>query len=194
MPNPESYRKGIRFMEQAEKFNRPVITFIDTKGAYPGIEAEEKGQGEAIASSMLQLSGLKVPVIAIVIGEGSSGGALALGVGNKVIMLENAIYSILSPEGYASILWKDASRAKEAAEKMKLTAQDLLELNIIDKIVAEKSFEQTAQDLKSEIESAVLELKKLSAEELVKSRYQKYRNMGEFVTIEKGENINVVRK
>ena len=194
MPNPESYRKGIRFMKQAEKFNRPVITFIDTKGAYPGIEAEERGQGEAIASSMLQLSGLKVPVIAIVIGEGSSGGALALGVGNRVIMLENAIYSILSPEGYASILWKDASRAKEAAEKMKLTAQDLLELNIIDKIVEEKSFEQTAKDLKNEIENIVLELKKLSAEELVESRYQKYRNMGEFVTIEKGENINVVRK
>ena len=194
MPNPESYRKGIRFMKQAEKFNRPVITFIDTKGAYPGIEAEEKGQGEAIASSMLQLSGLKVPVIAIVIGEGSSGGALALGVGNKVIMLENAIYSILSPEGYASILWKDASRAKEAAEKMKLTAQDLLELNIIDKIVEEKSFEQTAKDLKNEIESTVFELKKLSAIELVENRYQKYRNMGEFITIEKGENINVVRK
>ena len=183
MPNPESYRKGIRFMKQAEKFNRPVITFIDTKGAYPGIEAEEKGQGEAIASSMLQLSGLKVPVIAIVIGEGSSGGALALGVGNEVIMLENAIYSILSPEGYASILWKDASRAKEAAEKMKLTAQDLLELNIIDKIVEEKSFEQTAQDLKTEIEHGVAELKKLAAEELVESRYQKYRNMGEYVVI-----------
>ena len=170
-------------MKQAEKFNRPVITFIDTKGAYPGIEAEEKGQGEAIASSMLQLSGLKVPVIAIVIGEGSSGGALALGVGNEVIMLENAIYSILSPEGYASILWKDASRAKEAAEKMKLTAQDLLELNIIDKIVEEKSFEQTAEDLKAEIERSVAELKKLSAEELVESRYQKYRNMGEYVVI-----------
>ena len=183
MPNPESYRKGIRFMKQAEKFNRPVITFIDTKGAYPGIEAEEKGQGEAIASSMLQLSGLKVPVIAIVIGEGSSGGALALGVGNEVIMLENAIYSILSPEGYASILWKDASRAKEAAEKMKLTAQDLLELNIIDKIVEEKSFEQTAKDLKTEIERGVAELKKLSADELVESRYQKYRNMGEYVVI-----------
>ena len=183
MPNPESYRKGIRFMEQAEKFNRPVITFIDTKGAYPGIEAEEKWQGEAIASSMLQLSGLKVPVIAIVIGEGSSGGALALGVGNKVIMLENAIYSILSPEGYASILWKDASRAKEAAEKMKLTAQNLLELNIIDKIVEEKSFEQTAKDLKTEIERGVAELKKLSADELVESRYQKYRNMGEYVVI-----------
>ncbi len=170
-------------MKQAEKFNRPVITFIDTKGAYPGIEAEEKGQGEAIASSMLQLSGLKVPVIAIVIGEGSSGGALALGVGNEVIMLENAIYSILSPEGYASILWKDASRAKEAAEKMKLTAQDLLELNIIDKIVEEKSFEQTAKDLKTEIERGVAELKKLSADELVESRYQKYRNMGEYVAI-----------
>ena len=183
MPNPESYRKAIRFMKQAEKFKRPVITFIDTKGAYPGIEAEEKGQGEAIASSMLQLSGLKVPVIAIVIGEGSSGGALALGVGNEVIMLENAIYSILSPEGYASILWKDASRAKEAAEKMKLTAQDLLELNIIDKIVAEKSFEQTAEDLKAEIERGVAELKKLSADELVESRYQKYRNMGEYVVI-----------
>ena len=181
-------------MKQAEKFNRPVIIFIDTKGAYPGIEAEEKGQGEAIASSMLQLSGLKVPVIAIVIGEGSSGGALALGVGNEVIMLENSIYSILSPEGYASILWKDASRAKEAAEKMKLTAQDLLELNIIDKIVEEKSFEQTAKDLKNEIESTVFELKKLSAIELVENRYQKYRNMGEFITIEKGENINVVRK
>ena len=183
MPTPESYRKGIRFMKQAEKFNRPVITFIDTKGAYPGIEAEEKGQGEAIASSMLQLSGLKVPVIAIVIGEGSSGGALALGVGNEVIMLENAIYSILSPEGYASILWKDASRAKEAAEKMKLTAQNLLELNIIDKIVEEKSFEQTAKDLKTEIERGVAELKKLSDDELVESRYQKYRNMGEYVVI-----------
>ena len=132
---------------------------------------------------MLQLSGLKVPVIAIVIGEGSSGGALALGVGNEVIMLENAIYSILSPEGYASILWKDASRAKEAAEKMKLTAQDLLELNIIDKIVEEKSFEQTAKDLKTEIERGVAELKKLSDDELVESRYQKYRNMGEYVVI-----------
>ena len=125
MPNPESYRKAIRFMKQAEKFRRPVITFIDTKGAYPGIEAEEKGQGEAIASSMLEMAGLKVPIISIVIGEGSSGGALAIGVGNRVFMLENAIYSILSPEGYASILWKDSSKAKEAAEKMKLTAYDL---------------------------------------------------------------------
>ena len=137
MPNPESYRKGIRFMKQAEKFHRPVITFIDTKGAYPGIGAEERGQGEAIASSMLQMASLTVPTISIIIGEGSSGGALALGLGNKVIMLENAIYSILSPEGYASILWKDSSRAKEAAEKMKLTAKDLKELKVIDKIIKE---------------------------------------------------------
>ncbi len=135
MPNPESYRKAIRFMKQAEKFNRPVITFIDTKGAYPGLGAEERGQGEAIAKSMFEMARLKVPTIAIVIGEGSSGGALALGVAKKVIMLENAIYSILSPEGYSSILWKDSSRFKEAAEKMKLTAEDLYELKIIDKII-----------------------------------------------------------
>ena len=140
MPNPESYRKGIRFMKQAEKFHRPVITFIDTKGAYPGIGAEERGQGEAIASSMLQMASLTVPTISIIIGEGSSGGALALGLGNKVIMLENAIYSILSPEGYASILWKDSSRAKEAAEKMKLTAKDLKELKVIDKIINEPKY------------------------------------------------------
>lgn len=140
MPNPESYRKGIRFMKQAERFHRPVITFIDTKGAYPGIGAEERGQGEAIASSMLQMASLTVPTISIVIGEGSSGGALALGLGNKVIMLENAIYSILSPEGYASILWKDSSRAKEAAEKMKLTAKDLKELKVIDKIIKEPKY------------------------------------------------------
>ena len=118
MPNPESYRKAIRFMKQAEKFHRPIITFVDTKGAYPGIEAEERGQGEAIAKSMFEMSKLKVPIITIVIGEGSSGGALAISIANKIIMLENAIYSILSPEGYASILWKDSSRAQEAAEKM----------------------------------------------------------------------------
>ena len=131
MPNPESYRKGIRFMKQAEKFKRPVITFIDTKGAYPGIGAEERGQGEAIAKSMFEMAKLKVPIIAIVVGEGSSGGALAIGVANKVFMLENAVYSILSPEGYSTILWKDSSRYKEAAEKMKLTAKDLYDLNII---------------------------------------------------------------
>ena len=178
MPNPESYRKAIRFMKQAEKFHRPVITFIDTKGAYPGIEAEEKGQGEAIASSMLEMAGLRVPIISIVIGEGSSGGALAIGVGNRVFMLENAIYSILSPEGYASILWKDSSKAKEAAEKMKLTAYDLYDLKVIDKIIEES--DKTANTLKCEICKAIDELLQLSDEELVEDRYAKFRNMGEY--------------
>lgn len=178
MPNPESYRKAIRFMKQAEKFHRPVITFIDTKGAYPGIEAEEKGQGEAIASSMLEMAGLRVPIISIVIGEGSSGGALAIGVGNRVFMLENAIYSILSPEGYASILWKDSSKAKEAAEKMKLTAYDLYDLKVIDKIIEES--DETANTLKCEICKAIDELLQLSDEELVEDRYAKFRNIGEY--------------
>ena len=137
MPNPESYRKAIRIMKQAEKFNRPVITFIDTKGAYPGVEAEQRGQGEVIAKSMFEMAKLTVPVIAIVIGEGSSGGALAIGVANKVIMLENAIYSILSPEGYSSILWKDSSRFKEAADRMKLTANDLYDMGIIETVIKE---------------------------------------------------------
>mgnify|MGYP004683211841 FL=1 len=185
MPNPESYRKAIRFMEQAEKFNRPVITFIDTKGAYPGIGAEERGQGEAIASSMLKMAGLKVPIISIVIGEGSSGGALAIGVANKVFMLENAIYSILSPEGYASILWKDASKAEEAAEKMKLTAKDLYDLKVIDKIIdePEDNFDILIQNLKNEIVETVDELKKLSKDDIVEDRYRKFRNMGEYFEI-----------
>ena len=178
MPNPESYRKAIRFMKQAEKFHRPVITFIDTKGAYPGIEAEEKGQGEAIASSMLEMAGLKVPIISIVIGEGSSGGALAIGVGNRVFMLENAIYSILSPEGYASILWKDSSKAKEAAEKMKLTAYDLYDLKVIDKIIEES--DETANTLKCELCKVIDELLQLSDEGLVEDRYAKFRNIGEY--------------
>ena len=137
MPNPESYRKSLRFMKQAEKFKRGIITFIDTKGAYPGIEAEERGQGEAIARNLMEMSRLKVPIIAIVIGEGSSGGALALGVADKILMLENAVYSILSPEGYATILWKDASKAKEASDVMKMTAKDLYEFKVIDKIIKE---------------------------------------------------------
>lgn len=187
MPNPESYRKAIRFMKQAEKFNRPVITFIDTKGAYPGLGAEERGQGEAIAKSMFEMARLKVPTIAIVIGEGFSGGALALGVANKVLMLENAIYSILSPEGYSSILWKDSSRFKEAAEKMKLTAEDLYELKIIDKIIEEPemddSFNRISENLKEEIEKETKELSEMNLEELVETRYQKYRNMGEYIQI-----------
>ena len=190
MPNPESYRKGIRFMKQAEKFRRPVITFIDTKGAYPGIGAEERGQGEAIASSMLQMASLTVPTISIVVGEGSSGGALALGLGNKVIMLENAIYSILSPEGYASILWKDSSRVKEAAEVMKLTAKDLKELKVIDKIIKEpeedeqESFNTISENLKKEILKTIKEYSKKSPEEIKEDRYQKFRNIGEYKIIQ----------
>lgn len=187
MPNPESYRKAIRFMKQAEKFNRPVITFIDTKGAYPGLGAEERGQGEAIAKSMFEMAKLKVPVISIVIGEGSSGGALAIGVANKVFMLENAIYSILSPEGYSSILWKDSSRFKEAAEKMKLTAKDLYSLKVIDKIIKEpiemqeEDFSKVSDDIKKEIKKEISRMKKLSKDEVIEERYSKFRNIKELV-------------
>lgn len=181
MPNPESYRKAMRFMKQAEKFNRPIITLVDTKGAYPGIEAEEKGQGEAIAKSMFEMAKLKVPIITIVIGEGSSGGALAISIANKIIMLENAIYSILSPEGYASILWKDSSRAQEAAEKMKLTAQDLYDFKIIDKIVDEQDgFEITAKNMRKEIINEIKELNEMSKTELVEQRYMKFRQIGTY--------------
>ena len=189
MPNPESYRKTIRFMKQAEKFKRPVITFIDTKGAYPGIEAEERGQGEAIAKSMFEMARLKVPVISTVIGEGSSGGALAIGVANKVFMLENAIYSILSPEGYSSILWKDPSRYKEAAEKMKLTAKDLYELNVIDKIIPEKNeiseenFSKTSEILKKEIIKEIKKSNKMTSEQILEERYKKFRNITSFNVI-----------
>ena len=190
MPNPESYRKAIRFMKQAEKFNRPVITFIDTKGAYPGIGAEERGQGEAIAKSIFEMAKLKVPVVCFIIGEGSSGGALAIAVGNKVYMLENAIYSILSPEGYSSILWKDSSRAKEAAEKMKLTAKDLYELKVIDQIIKEpikddykENFNKICKDIKKEIVLEIAKMKNKTTEEIIEERYQKFRNMGKFITL-----------
>ena len=189
MPNPESYRKAIRFMKQAQKFGRPIITFIDTKGAYPGIEAEQRGQGEAIAKSMFEMARLKVPVISIVIGEGSSGGALAIGVANKIFMLENAIYSILSPEGYSSILWKDPSRYKEAAEKMKLTAKDLYELNIIDKIIPEKNeiseenFSKTSEILKKEIIKEIKKSNKMTSEQILEERYKKFRNITNFNVI-----------
>ena len=137
MPGPEGYRKALRLMKQAEKFHRPIFTFIDTSGAYPGLEAEERGQGEAIARNLFEMSRLTVPVIAVVTGEGNSGGALALAVANRVLMLENAVYAILSPEGFASILWKDAQRSGEAAELMKLTAPELKKLGIIDGIIRE---------------------------------------------------------
>lgn len=184
MPNPESYRKAIRFLKQAEKFKRPVITFIDTKGAYPGMGAEERGQGEAIAKSMFEMAKLKVPIISIVIGEGSSGGALAIGVANQVWMLENAVYSILSPEGYSSILWKDSSRYKEAAEKMKLTAKDLYELGVIDKIIkepkeeTEESFKKITSTLRRQIKSEISKMITQTEEEIVESRYQKFRKIG----------------
>lgn len=194
MPNPESYRKGIRFMKQAEKFGRPVITFIDTKGAYPGIGAEERGQGEAIARSMFEMANLKVPIIAIVIGEGSSGGALAIGVGDRILMLENSIYSILSPEGYSSILWKDGSRKEEAADKMKLTAKDLLEFKVIDEIISEplggveqETKDSVALNLRDRIIKITKELKQENVESLVNNRYAKFRNMGEYKKLNEEE-------
>lgn len=183
MPEPEGYRKALRLMKQAEKFGRPIVTFIDTPGAYPGIGAEERGQGEAIAKNMMEMSMLKVPIICIVIGEGSSGGALAIGVGDKIVMLENSIYSILSPEGFASILYKDSSKAKQAAENMKITAEDLKDLGIIDEIIkepkegAQKDFEKVAKSIKKYLVQNIKNLQKLSKEELIEQRYKKFRKM-----------------
>ena len=184
MPGPEGYRKALRLMKQAEKFGRPVVTFIDTPGAYPGKEAEERGQGEAIARNLAEMSSLTVPVIAVVTGEGSSGGALALGVANRVLMLENAIYSVLSPEGFASILWKDASRHEEACDVMKLTAQDLLNFKVIDEIVPEplggaqldhKALFTALDDI---LDRNLNQLTRMSGNALASSRYKKFRQMG----------------
>ena len=186
MPNPEGYRKALRLMKQAEKFKRPVITFIDTPGAYPGMGAEERGQGEAIARNIMEMSSLKVPIICVVIGEGSSGGALAIGVGDKIAMLENAVYSVLSPEGFASILYKDSSKAKEAAENMKMTAKDLKEFKIIDDIIkepeggAQEDFEKLSNDVKKYLEKNIKKLKKLETVRLLEERYDKIRNFGKF--------------
>ena len=184
MPEPEGYRKALRLMKQAEKFKRPIITFIDTPGAYPGVGAEERGQGEAIAKNIMEMSKLEVPIICIVIGEGSSGGALAIGVGDKIVMLENAVYSILSPEGFASILYKDASKAKEAAENMKITAEDLKKLEIIEKIieepeegVTEKTLEKVCTELKKYLKQTILELQKENTEKLLERRYEKFRKI-----------------
>ena len=183
MPNPEGYRKALRFMKQAQKFNRPIVTFIDTPGAYPGIGAEERGQGEAIARNIMKMSKLNVPLICIVIGEGSSGGALAIAIGDKIVMMENAIYSILSPEGFATILYKDSTRAKEAAENMKLTANDLKGLNIIDDIIKEpkegiqNNFSKVIKDLKKYLTTNINELENMKKEELIENRYNKFRNM-----------------
>lgn len=183
MPSPEGYRKALRLMKQAEKFNRPVICFIDTPGAFCGIEAEERGQGEAIARNLLEMSDLKVPVLSIVIGEGGSGGALAMGVANEVWMMENATYSILSPEGFASILWKDSKKAKEAAEVMKITAKDLLELGIVEQVIPEDipacrdNLEELSKDMKSRMMEFLEKAEGMSGEELAAQRYERFRKM-----------------
>lgn len=181
MPMPEGYRKALRLMKQAEKFNRPIISFINTSGAFPGIEAEERGQGEAIARNLREMASLKVPVLCIFIGEGGSGGALATGVGNEVWMLENATYSILSPEGFASILWKDSGKAKEASEVMKITAQDLKQLHIIEKIIPEfggaddTTAEAIAGYLKEQIKEFLEKYRGKSGDEIAAERYQRFR-------------------
>jgi len=184
MPNPEGYRKSLRLMKQAEKFKRPIITFIDTPGAYPGIEAEANGQGEAIARNLFEMMHLNVPIIAILIGEGGSGGALALCVADRIWMLENSIFSILSPEGFASILWKDSSRAREASEVMKLTANDLFELSVVDKVIKEplggihKYPQGVIEQLKGYLCDSLTELIQLKPKMLLEKRYEKFRNFG----------------
>lgn len=184
MPQPWGYRKAIRLMEQAEKFGRPVITFVDTPGAYPGLEAEEEGQGEAIARSIACMSRLTVPSVAVFIGEGGSGGALAMGTADRILMLENSIFSILSPEGFASILWKDASRQEEAAEVMKLTAGDLQKLGICDVVIPEgdggahQNREQVFHRVEQELEKALAQLEQIGGQNLRKQRYRRLRDVG----------------
>ncbi len=186
-PNPEGYRKALRLMKQAEKFKRPVITFINTAGAFPGVGAEERGQGEAIARNLMEMSRLKTPIISIFIGEGGSGGALALAVADQVWMLEHAVYSILSPEGFSSILWKDPTRVAEAAEKMKMTAKDLLENHVADRMFAEPEdgLENHLTDVTAELQKTLLEeipgLLAMDPDELTQKRYERFRQFGSFV-------------
>ena len=176
-PHPEGYRKALRLMKQAEKFGRPIVTFINTAGAYPGVGAEERGQGEAIARNLFEMSDLQVPIIAIIIGEGGSGGALALAVADRVWMLENSIYAVLSPEGFASILWKDGARAMEAAELMKITSHELLEMEVVDKVISERglSAKELLARVKNELQTEIEQLKQLSLEKLLEERYQRFR-------------------
>ncbi len=179
MPLPEGYRKALRLMKQAEKFNRPIICFIDTPGAFPGVNAEERGQAEAIARNLFEMSALGVPVISVVISEGGSGGALALGVANKVFMLEKAIYSVVSPEGCASILWRDSKKASLASEHLKLTASDIYEAGIVDRVISEKgTFEQLCERLRSIVHKEIIQLQKLSGMELKEARRNKFREIG----------------
>jgi acetyl-CoA carboxylase carboxyl transferase subunit alpha len=186
MAHPEGYRKALRVMKLGAKFGRPIITFVDTPGAYPGIGAEERGQAEAIAVNLHEMSRLEVPIVVVVIGEGGSGGALGIGVGDRVLMLEYSIYSVISPEGCASILFRDAARAREAAEAMKITARDLLDLGVIDEIVPEPSGGAhrdpalAARSVSAAIERHLSELEGLSGEELVRKRLAKFMAMGEY--------------
>lgn len=179
-PSPEGYRKALRLMKQAEKFNRPVICFISSSGAYCGIGAEQRGQGEAIAENLMEMMTLKTPVISVVTGEGGSGGALALGVADNVFMLEHAVYSVISPEGCASILWKDSSKAAEAAEALHLTAQDLYKFGVIEKIIDEdnKTEDEICEKLKKEIYNALGVFKTMNMKLLLDKRYKKYRDIG----------------
>ncbi|MFD2046305.1 acetyl-CoA carboxylase carboxyl transferase subunit alpha [Ornithinibacillus salinisoli] len=186
MPHPEGYRKALRHMKQAEKFNRPIITFIDTKGADPGKESEERGQSEAIARNLMEMAGLTVPIICIVIGEGGSGGALALGVGDRIHMLENSTYSVISPEGAAALLWKDSGQAQKAAESMKITAPDLHELGVIDEIIPEpkggshRDIKEQAENINIVIEKSLEELINLSSDVLLENRWEKYKQIGDY--------------
>ena len=176
-PHPEGYRKALRLMKQAEKFGRPIVTFINTAGAYPGVGAEERGQGEAIARNLFEMSDLKVPIIAIIIGEGGSGGALALAVADRVWMLENSVYAVLSPEGFASILWKDGTRAMEAAELMKITSYELLDMQVVDKVISEVglSSKDLIKQVKEQLQAELDTLGKLSLDQLIEERYQRFR-------------------
>ena len=188
MPHPEGYRKALRLMKLAETFKKPIITMIDTQGAFPGIGAEERGQAEAIARNLETMSTLRTPIIVIIIGEGGSGGALAIGVGDRILMLEHSIYSVISPEGCAAILWRDGEKGKvEAAESLKMTAADLSRLGVIDEIVKEplggahRNPQIMSEDLKEVVERHLKELEKLSMEELLNLRYEKFRRMGTFI-------------
>jgi len=188
MPKPEGYRKAMRLMELAAKFSRPIITFLDTPGAYPGIDAEERGQAEAIAMNLREMSRLSVPVIAVVIGEGGSGGALGIGVANRVYMLENAVYSVISPESCAAIIYRDSAHAPAAAAALKMTAPDLLELGLIDGIVREPGEgahadpDQSAEALRETLRNALMDLSAKTPSQLIDERYDKFRRMGSFFT------------
>ncbi|MRG87685.1 acetyl-CoA carboxylase carboxyl transferase subunit alpha [Salinibacillus xinjiangensis] len=189
MPHPEGYRKALRLMKQANKFNRPIICFIDTKGAYPGKAAEERGQSEAIARNLKEMAGLTVPIICIVIGEGGSGGALALGVGDHIYMLENSTYSVISPEGAAALLWKDSNLAQRAAESMKITSYDLNELGIIDGIIPEirggahRNVAEQANNIYETLQKSLQKLTSYSKDELLEQRWEKYKKIGAYTTL-----------